>query len=254
MDFFQRFFRISHDDSSDSSWRNTEPNNDDFFNRPNYPDEHFPRRRFDMFSNPLQMHQYFEQEINDVLKLFGFHGFGEFSFGVPTAPDFPTLEDSPSQDPQDVRDQFLKKGYEKPIQRNADKVDKDLDDKINVGELNSIFDEKFHQVTPHQRPAAKNFFYGTSQSMKTVTNPDGSVETHRTVRDNEGNEETSICHRIGTKEYCVIKKRDTSGKEEITEQFVNMKESEKDIFSKPKASGSVMDGPSGLFPFDRFFK
>nr|XP_023028952.1 uncharacterized protein LOC111517134 [Leptinotarsa decemlineata] len=189
-----------------------------------------------------------------------------------STPNPPALEDLEPRNSPNVRDQFLKSGYEKPTQSNTDKEDKDLDNKILSGDLGSVFgsglekeitpydkktSENFHYgtMTPYERQTPQNFFYGKSQTMKTVVNPDGSTETHSNVRDNDGNEEMSVCRRIGDKEYCIVRKRDKSGKEEVTEHFVNMDESEKDIFSKPSGSNLITEEPSGSrFPFDKFFK
>lgn len=78
-----------------------------------------------------------------------------------------------------------------------------------------------------------------------------SIETERTTRDTEGNQETTLCHRLGDKEYCIIKKRDKEGREEVTERFVNMDEKEKDMFLKPKQNPEIQPYK---FPFEKFFR
>ncbi|CAG9823394.1 unnamed protein product [Phaedon cochleariae] len=253
MDFLRRIFGIpDQDDFSRFSRNNPAPNSESFINRDDTPRDEFPRKGFDIFTDPFQMQQYFEQEMNEMLKRFGFQGIGDFSFDHPSI-EHPSGEfgNTPYSS---LRDQFLKNGYEKPSKRNSDKVDQDLDAKVKSGDLDSILSGEFDkQISPYEMPQSKSFFYGTSHTMKTVTNPDGSVETHHTTRDNQGNEETTICHKIGEKEYCVMTKKDKSGKEEVTEQFVNMDASEKDLFlksSKPK----INSGTDGKFPFDKFFK
>uniref|UniRef100_A0A6P7GUW6 Uncharacterized protein LOC114341070 n=1 Tax=Diabrotica virgifera virgifera TaxID=50390 RepID=A0A6P7GUW6_DIAVI len=259
MDIFRRIFGLHHnEDQSNRSWG--VPTVNDRTDGPDnvVPEDPFNRRSFDVFSDPIQMHQYFESQLNEMLKMFGFHGNGEFSIG------FPDVHDSWSQTPQqhenestqNVRDQFLKPGYEKPKTQYSEMVDKDLDDRIKSGDIASVLGEKFnHQITPHEpQISKKNFFYGTSQSMRTIVNPDGSIETHRTMRDNDGNEESTVCHKIGDKEYCVIKKKNKHGQEEVTENYTNMTEQEKDIFTKPRHSPQIQDrtGPSD-FPWSKFF-
>ncbi|KAJ8961202.1 hypothetical protein NQ318_008885 [Aromia moschata] len=50
-------------------------------------------------------------------------------------------------------------------------------------------------------------FFGQIRNVKTIKHPDGTIETHRTIKDNEGNEEVTVCHKIEDKEYCIIKKK-----------------------------------------------
>lgn len=75
------------------------------------------------------------------------------------------------------------------------------------------------------------------------------METQRTVRDHEGNEETTITRKQGDKEYSIVKKRDKDGKEETIENLVNLDEKEVDRFL-PKPN--VDEGSWSIF--DRFFK
>lgn len=56
------------------------------------------------------------------------------------------------------------------------------------------------------------------------------METHTTVRDNEGNEQVTIRKVIGDKEVSITKKRNKNGQEEIIENLVNVDENEKNKF------------------------
>ncbi|KAJ8927602.1 hypothetical protein NQ314_019910 [Rhamnusium bicolor] len=143
------------------------------------PNEDVQRRGFHVLTDPLHMHQYFEHQMNEVLKNFGFQGFEDGFFS------------------------------------------------------------EFHKI-PGSEAEIKLSEKETSAELR-EQNPDGSVETHHTVRDNEGNEELTVCYKIGNKEYCTIKKKDKHGREEVTENFVNKNENEKNEFFKPKFSNSNME-------------
>ncbi|CAH0557489.1 unnamed protein product [Brassicogethes aeneus] len=226
---------------------------------PSVPD--IPPRSFDVFTDPLQMAQFFEQQMGEMLKSFGFHDGRNtddniFSFfNLPPGIDSGRIEGPES--PEDLRDQFLKKGYEIP-KSAKENLDKDVDGKINLGELDTVLRKPEKEVVPYKENKPTSFFFGSSSSTRSVMNGDGSVEIHKTVRDNQGNEETTITKKLGDKEYTLIKKKDSSGKEEIIENFVNMKESEKDsLFNKPLVDNKppqLGSGPYNGFPFDNFFK
>nr|CAH7714821.1 unnamed protein product [Callosobruchus chinensis] len=184
-----------------------------------------------MYSDPLHMHQYFEQEINNILRSFGLPGFGDFFGEFPDNPpiDGPPISGQIPASADGLREQFLKPGYEKPSDKRYEKVDKDLDDRVKSGNLDAILRDDSTEVTPYQKQSSTNFFYGKSKTMSTITHPDGSIETQECVRDNTGNEEVTSCRIFGDKQYCVIKKRDRNGKEEITEKLINMDEKEKEM-------------------------
>lgn len=75
-------------------------------------------------------------------------------------------------------------------------------------------------------PAFSFRSFGSSMSTRIVRRADGSVEQHKTVRDSEGNEETTVTRQIGDKVHTVVSKRAKDGTEEKTEDIVNMNESE----------------------------
>lgn len=275
MEYFEKFKNFLFGNSHSSkqaeipSQRNRLPEyyNDQSKERENFFSNEpptFTPRHFEMFSDPIKMHEYFEQQMNEMLKNFGFHEFGQNLFGgFNENSDFDKmLEDAP-QSSGNLRDQFLKKGYEKP---SPPRLDKNLDDQLNVGDFDSIFGRKDNHNTlvPYQesqQPSTQNktLFFGQSVSKKIVRNPDGSVEKHSTVRDNDGNEETTITRQLGDKEVTIIKKRDKFGKEEIIENLINVDENEKNSFLAPPLpsqphSDNSDNNPFNNFPFKKFFK
>ncbi|XP_078393224.1 HCLS1-associated protein X-1 [Cetorhinus maximus] len=92
------------------------------------------------------------------------------------------------------------------------KEDKDLDSTVNS--------EGLEKILKPSEPETKSFF--KSVSVSKVVLPDGSVEERRVTRDGEGNEETRVTRAHGEQSYTTVKRKDAQGKEEQTEQMLNM--------------------------------
>lgn len=73
------------------------------------------------------------------------------------------------------------------------KEDRDLDSAVSSGGLDQILTPPAGQ-TPNQ-PRTRSFFQSVTVSK--VVKPDGSVEERRTVRDSQGNEETTVTRSGG---------------------------------------------------------
>ncbi|KAJ8965713.1 hypothetical protein NQ317_000174 [Molorchus minor] len=247
MNFFDRVFSLF--DNNNRHLNENSTNDDEIGRMPESPFGHNNKRGFHIFSDPIEMHQYFEHQMNEILKTFGIQEFDNRFFSEYSLPSLEEKHDDYNNSGE-LRDQFLKSGHEKPPYKESDKVDKDVDGKVNLGDLDSLFGKNSNSISF----PSDSFFFGKSTSMKTIKHPDGSIETHRSIRDNEGNEELTICRKMAEKEYCVIKKKDKNGKEEVTENFVNLNENEKNIFFKPKELPPVENKPQIFFPFDKFFK
>lgn len=86
------------------------------------------------------------------------------------------------------------------------------------------------------------------------------METHRTIKDRDGNEETTVTRKRGDQEYSVTTRKDKHGREEKVENYVNLKEEDIDEFLKKgldkplQPFDSVDKLPTNWFPFDQFFK
>lgn len=81
-----------------------------------------------IFTSPLEMHRYFEQQFNTILKSFGMIGDESFmndSSHFELSPFFNA--DGTSKQEGNLRDQFLKPGYHSTT--DDKKVDGDLDGK-----------------------------------------------------------------------------------------------------------------------------
>lgn len=116
--------------------------------------------------------------------------------------------------------------------------------------MKALLEEKsISDVQPHKDQFSNSFFSSKSQSFKLKTLPDGTVQTESLAKDNEGNEEKTVCHKLHDKEYCIIQRRDKYGKEEVTEKFINISEDEKQDFIKTYRDFTT---DSSKFPFNFF--
>jgi len=278
--FFKGFFGIPNsippdDFTSDRyNWDHNQRNADrnDFF-LDEHPDNKEDTMSFHIFSNPIEMQKYFEHQMNEVMKSFG--GFGFFSDGgifgdhgsifgdhgsiFGGSSNTPML-DLPESDtpPQSLRDYYLKPGFESPA--NKEKVDKDVDGKLNLRELDEILKSDDNQVTVYKKPAMKSF--GQSMSTKTVIR-NGVMETHRVVTDSAGNEERTVTHKMGDKEYTVITKTDANGVQIKEEKLINITPDEVKSFlmttpaldNKPSSESplDILRKPGSWFDFGRYF-
>lgn len=234
MDFFKNFFKP-----------NDETHSGPYLSEDNQDDLHPRGPRIDIFSDPTRMHQYFEHQINEMLKSF----HDGFSTIFPVPPDFQPTDDSEQQSGS-LRDHFLRDGYQKYSHNGALKADEDLDEKVKNGNLDSLLEEKRPDLQPYKERTG-NFFSSQSQSFISTTHPNGTIQTESTKRDNEGNEETTVCHKLGNKEYCVIRRKNKYGKEEISEKFINISDEEKNDFSEAYKNPSPHNN-SPKFPFNFF--
>lgn len=170
--------------------------------------------------------------MNEFLKQFQMEDHRGAFGGVP---EYPMIGEKGEEPPGSLRDQYIKPGYGKAKgDGNSGRVDTDLDGKFQMGDLDRIlkkevvpFQQKPKEVVPfQQKPQTEMRVYGQSVQYKTVRNPDGSVEIQKIVRDNSGNEERTITRKFGDKEHTITIKRDREGREERTENLVNMNEND----------------------------
>nr|CAD7261890.1 unnamed protein product [Timema shepardi] len=202
-------------------------------------------------------------------------------------PDFPALhpsmepEDGIGQpkgnDPADIRDKFLKPEYREknrahllpPDFSPRSNQDTDLDDRVKTGDLEIILGNlpfsSDSNISPNTSPipGGASMYFGQSVTSKTIRRPDGSVEHHRTVRNNQGQEETTVTRQIGDQSHSLTTQTDRNGVQQRVEKFVNLDEGKLDEFENkwnkqyqpavPKLSDDETR-PHNWFPFDKFFK
>merc|ERR1711988_1984732 len=135
------------------------------------------------------------------------------------------------------------------------RVDTEVDsDSVDMRELDQLMKYRNDSDTRQdQRPRPNNFWelfatpnfemrelpsrernsvysFGSSMSQRSVTGPNGSLETTRTVRSSDGSEVTTVTKQLGDKSYEVVTNRDRDGTVSTEERMVNISEQELDKF------------------------
>ncbi|KAH1024588.1 uncharacterized protein LOC109538609 [Dendroctonus ponderosae] len=187
------------------------------YNSPNFDQENTSikppenGRNFNIFTDPLEMHRYLEQQMDMLATSFGMLNFGHL---------FGALEKFHGDDPYqeegfspNSRDSFLNTDYESPSYEypsNSGKADKDLDGKLNLTELDALFNKPDERETgfaggnPFGRSSGT---FKKSVEVRTVLSPDGSYKLQKIVIDSEGNKETTVTKIIDDKEYTTIRRQ-----------------------------------------------
>ncbi|XP_015603977.1 HCLS1-associated protein X-1 [Cephus cinctus] len=236
-------------------WQNDEDDDDEIGDN----DFRNPRHgfHFHIFSDPLQITKFFETEMDNMLKGF-FSGFGQGEITSPFGNDevFKALPHGKPQRKENLRDEFLKPGYEQPALDQSGfskpKVDADLDGKVSTDELMKVWtkpstSQEIQTYSPNRQFNIQSF--GKSIITRSIRRPDGTMEQHRTVKDSEGNEETTVTRQIGDKTHTVVTKLDKNGIQTTTENLVNIDENELKDFEK---KWSIQPQPRNDFPLSNF--
>lgn len=132
---------------------------------------------FKMMTDPFEMHRFFEQKVNEMMKTFmSPEGFPSIpGFGVFDSPSVPAIEGS-----KDPRDHYLKPGAKLPpaSEKNDDEKSSNT----------STWLDKF---TPPRSGQDGNQSFSSFRSVirKTITLPDGTVKTEEIIRNSDGTEE-----------------------------------------------------------------
>jgi len=224
MDILRKILGMEDTDTKndpDESRRKSEENHKGWFNENDLPQN--KTFGFTMFTNPNDLQQHLEQQIEEMMKLFG-----------EDEENFKTFD----------RDEFFKarpefKQHYEDFQQQRKTEDTDLDGKAYAEQLKVLLDriapekESIQKMTPAKRTDEEQVMdrihdtyqepqplikarprrravasphhipngvfdgngprvFGQSIISQTVRRPDGSIETRRTVRDSEGHTKTTI--------------------------------------------------------------
>jgi len=278
---------------------NNEPDDDQEEHEDHYPRarQDFPNRdgfdfHFSVVTDPLEIHKFFEHQMDEMMRSFtqGFGGLG--SGGVPGIGGILGLEDhtenpdhftkkpsfkSDENEHLDSRSFMLKDDEMAPREPNSSeiaprepKVDTDLDEEdVSIGDLSKLFSNKdqnkLNQFKPFgQSPWSQfegkpdegrsSFFssFGSSTSQQTIRRADGSIETKSTSRDSQGNETTTIRRRIGEEEHIETIKRGSDGTQVKTDQFVNMDDNGLEDFNSRWNGNQSKQPPSSQDRLQRY--
>ena len=222
-------------------------------------------RSFSVLTDPLEIHKYFDQQMDEMLKMFGgslgfggifgqededhdpFRSFGNFNPGLFGQRMIPFQDDevSPgnSRDYGHARDFMLKENVEPKVDKEVDwsNINKtDIDKLLKSNEKQEIHKSHDHSIRPFGRGfnfnfdmnpgEEKHFSFGSSMSERTVRGPNGGVESTRTVKNSDGTETVSVTKKLGDQSYSVVTTRDRSGAESTEEKFFNINQSELEDF------------------------
>ena len=217
-------------------------------------------RGFTVYTDPLELHKYFDQQMDEMLQMFG-HSFGfgglgnREGFGVFSPPphgggrmlplDDQTEESASSDD--HARDFMLREDPGQPrvdTEVDWDKLDREEIDRLMTRERRDngrSFRSPVTDLIPDlggpgssQTPGGGFSFqsFSSSVSERSVTRPHGGVETTRTVRSSDGSEEVTVTRRRGDQEHQVVTRRDGAGATVTEENLVNIPEADLESFKK----------------------
>jgi len=222
-----------------------QPREDEGFN--------FGSRGFNVYTDPFEMNRFFDQQLDEMLKMFG-HSFG---FGHNPGRSYggenrmiPQVEPD-DEGPSHARDFMLKDDGQQP------RVDTEVDsDNVDMRELDRLMKSRDNPGRPHhqeQKPTSLwglfsppsfdrrelpsggrgNFYsFGSSMTQRSVTGPEGRLETTRTVRNSDGSEVVTVTKQMGDKSYEIVTNRSKDGSVSTEEKLVNIAESELDKFKE----------------------
>lgn len=243
-------------------------------------DDRGGRRGFTVFTDPLEIHRFFEQQMDDMLRSFG-QGFGGLGGGGAIMMDPRAREDDKSSCGS-VRDFMLK-------DEGQPKVDKDMDStQVDMGELETLLRRKDSvrvedednyggrrdlfggsmrigdgglfggiQEAPgggvsifgglgRDEGENNSFFrsFGTSVVEKSTRLPSGGVETSRTVRNSDGTEVVTLTRQMGDQVHQQTTTTDRQGNVNTENKFTNITEGGLTQFDNKMDGGGWQVQPS----------
>jgi len=210
-------------------------------------------RNFTVLTDPLEIHRFFEQQMDDMLRSFG-QGFGGLGRGGGAIRMEPEEEEGAVGSARD----FMLKDEGQP------RVDTDLDsNQVDMGELETLMRRKDTRRGEEDDVGRgrRNLFgglmgdgglfggaqsggvsifgglggdnggnntfmgsFGTSVVEKTVTLPGGGVETSRTVRNSDGTEVITVTRQVGDQAHQQTTITDREGNTSTVNKFTNVEE------------------------------
>jgi len=222
-------------------------------------------RGFTVYTDPLELHKYFDQQMDEMLQMFGqsfgFGGFGNrdgLSEGVGVFPPshgrmvpYEDLTDEPAAPDDHARDFMLREEPDQPrvdTEVDWDKLDREEIDRLMTREsgdnersfrnpVTDLFPS--HRGAGHKTPGYGFSFqsFGSSVSERSVTRPNGGVETTKTVKSSDGSEEVTVTRRLGDRAHEQVTRRDKAGATLTEENLVNIQEADLESFNKSFDSG-----------------
>jgi len=222
-----------------------------FVRRP--PDD----RNFSVYTDPIEIHRFFEQEMDNMLRNFGFGKVigGGFSFGLDSRDGFPSFDD-----PNKIREENEVSPRSFMLKEDAGQIKKDDEVDSNNIDLDSLFGQKYQnnetkeKMEPSIRIGDSSLFgsgslpnfmttgsFITEESSSTLN---GGYRSSRTVRNSDGSSEVTTTRRIGDQTHQQKICTDKEGNTTTQNQFTNIKEEELDQFEskwKGESNSNIQD-------------
>jgi len=238
------------------------------------------RRSFTVFTDPLEIHRFFEQQMDDLLRSFG-NGFGGLGREGAIMME-PREEESHSDGHSGCARDFMLKDEGQP------KIDRDLDSsQVDMGELELLLRRRDsgRGKEADTEKGRRNLFggplrlgegslfgglqggpggigifgglgrdegennnfvrsYGSSVVEQSTRLPSGGVETSRTVRNSDGTEVITVTRKIGDQVHQQTTSTDREGKSTTENRFTNIEEGELTQFDNKMDGGGWQVQPS----------
>lgn len=214
-----KFLKPSHDEQKNDSWTQSE-NDSQAIQIPQ--DRNYGFSSF-FSSDPLEIHKFFEQKIDDIMKRFSSSSFFHFddgeTFGFP--------EETPGRVEEFIhpRNKFLKPSYEHP---QGFKPDSDID---NESYAPNVFGKLLDKEPPTQPPARSFVTRSMVTSHQRKMLPNGGIEERRkSIKD--GKEEVTVSRQIGDRKHIVTTIKMQDGSTTKNEEFINFDEGQLGDFYK----------------------
>jgi len=186
---------------------------------------------FRIFSgDPIDMHRFFEQQFEDMLKSFGaFVGPSMFGSGLMDVPDMheePRMLPPPSGGNVHPQDRYLKPSFEKKFS-TPNRKDSDIDEQFKHGAIQEYLPQgrTYEPTIPAQS-------FSRSVISRTIRRPDGGIEHHKTMVGSNGEEITTITRKLGDQSHTLTTTKKPEGQVEKTEELVNLNEGDLQDFEK----------------------
>jgi len=248
------------------------------FDDPRGQDLRGSRGHFSVFTDPLEIHRFFEQQMDEMLRNFG-HGLGGFGgFGREGGQRSIILEPREEEEgPHSARDFMLK-------DEGQPRVDTEIDsNKVDMGELETLLRRKEKIRSEDEEGGSNDIFgglvkegggifggaqgglfggfggldggirgenslttrsFGTSVVERSESKPGGGFETNRRVRNSDGSEIVTVTRRMGDQVHQQTTSKDKDGSTTTENRFTNLEESELEQFNK-KFNGHTQEQTGG---------
>jgi len=225
-----------------------------------------PLDPFSVLTDPLQMHRFFEQQMDEMVRSFGGSAFRGMGLAMPGEDRDGLLPEVETPDSQGAKRDFM---LREDASSSHPRRDVDLDEKqVDTGDLDKLFGRRNNLESGHlyePRGGVVDLFPGFGRqenlgesnrsgswskvmSQKTVIRGNGERESTTTIRNSDGSQTVTVTRQMGDQQTEETRQFRPDGTEMVGDH--GRKEEEglrRDMLAPPPA-----DRLSGLL-WDKFF-